>query len=44
MGHPRQERRITHTENFLDTPVRYLGRPGYNFTVAEVADACRAFM
>ena len=44
MGHPRQERRITQTENFFRTPVRYLGRPGYNFTVAEVADACRAFM
>ena len=43
-GHPRSRLRVTQTENFLSTPVRYIERPDYNFTVKEVADAAEDFM
>jgi len=43
-GSRAQQKRITRDENFLRTPVRYLARADYNFSVEEVADAARAFM
>ncbi len=36
-GHHSQRARITETENFLGTKVKYLSRPDYDFSIDEVA-------
>ena len=43
-GTPRSAKRVTQDENPLKTPVQYLARPDYDFSVEEVADAARDFM
>ena len=42
-GHKKWEQRITVHENPLRTPVRYLARTDYSFSVEEVANAARDF-
>ncbi len=43
-GRERWRGRATEEENFLGTPVRYVGRPDDNHTPEEVADACLDFV
>jgi len=43
-GHERQRVRITKTENFLGTKVKYLSRTDYDFSIDEVAEGATALL
>ena len=42
-GHEKWRERVTTTENFLGTPVTYVGQPHHEHTVKEVFDAAQIF-